>query len=187
MRWFLFPLLLAVAFTFGGSYASALITRMIGPWASTGIHQDGSTSHAVFDVNLARPEWLPVIPGATVVQAAKITSAQAPSGFHSLDLATRASVDDVKRFYTEKLSASGFDVEDMGLLSLNPMTARFLGIAGALSAKRAATDDRFDMQIRTAEGIVPSRMLQIHWRKISETPEPLPLPAAPPPAPANKS
>jgi hypothetical protein len=176
MRWFLLPLLFVVAVSFGGSYASALITRMIGPWSSTAIHQDGSTSLTRFDVNLPRPEWLPVIPGATVVQAAKIVTAQAPSGFHSLDLATRASVDEVKSFYTQRLAAAGFEVEDLGLMSLNPMTARFLGIAGALTAKRAASDDRFDMQIRTSDGLIPSRMLQIHWRKISDTPD---LPAPP--------
>jgi hypothetical protein len=53
--------------------------------------------------------------------------------------------------------ASGFEVEDLGTLSLNPMTAAMLGIAGALSAKRIATDDRIDIQIRTADGLIPSR------------------------------
>ena len=50
------------------------------------------------------------------------------------------------------------------------MTAAMLGIAGMLSAKRIATDDRIDIQIRTADGLVPSRLLQINWRKISESP-----------------
>ena len=40
-----------------------------------------------------------------------------------------------------------------------------------LSAKRHATDDAIDVQIRTPDGIIPSRLLQIHWRKISATPE----------------
>jgi hypothetical protein len=50
------------------------------------------------------------------------------------------------------------------------MTAQMLGIAGALSAKRTATDDAIDIQIRTADGLIPSRMLQIRWHKISEVP-----------------
>jgi hypothetical protein len=66
--------------------------------------------------------------------------------------------------------ASGFEVEDLGTLSLNPMTAAMLGIAGALSAKRIATDDRIDIQIRTADGLIPPRLLQINGRRISETP-----------------
>ena len=47
-----------------------------------------------------------------------------------------------------------------------------LGIAGSLSAKRATTDDLLTIQIRTADGLVlPSRLLQIHWMKISEYPQ----------------
>jgi hypothetical protein len=43
-------------------------------------------------------------------------------------------------------------------------------IAGAVSAKRTETDDQIDIQIRTPDGLIPSRVLQIRWRKISETP-----------------
>jgi hypothetical protein len=50
------------------------------------------------------------------------------------------------------------------------MTAAYLGVDGMLSAKRHATDDAIDVQIRTPDGIIPSRLLQIHWRKISATP-----------------
>ena len=55
-------------------------------------------------------------------------------------------------------------------MGLNPPTAAMLGIDGMLSAKRHATDDAIDVQIRTPDGIVPSRLLQIHWRKISAMP-----------------
>jgi hypothetical protein len=40
-----------------------------------------------------------------------------------------ASLDDVKRFYAERLTASSFAVADLGLMTLNPATARMLGIA----------------------------------------------------------
>ena len=46
-----------------------------------------------------------------------------------------------------------------------------LGIDGTISAKRAATDDFIYVQIRTPDGLIPSRMLQIHWAKISEYPQ----------------
>lgn len=91
----------------------------------------------------------------------------------------RARRSTIKRFYTAELTASGFEVEDLGLMSLNPATAQYLGIAGSLSGRRAATDDRIDIQIRTPDGLVGSRILQIHWRKTSETPVHTP-PALPP-------
>jgi len=169
MRW-LFPFLFVVALVFGASHASAIITALMGPWSSTGVLQDGSVTHMWFAPDLPRPEWVPVYPGASVVQASKLTSDKAPSGAHSLDIATRASLDEVKRFYVERLTAAGFEVADLGILSLNPATAALLGIAGALSARRDATDDQIDIQIRTPDGLIPSRMVQIRWRKISEFP-----------------
>jgi len=169
MRW-LFPVLVIVTLIFGGSYAATIVTHMLGPWSSTAVEHDGSLSHMQFAPDLPRPAWVPVYPGATVVQAARITSLKAPSGFHSLDLATRASLAEVKRFYSEQLTASGFEVSDLGTYSLNPATAAMLGIAGALLARRIATDDQIDIQIRTADGLIPSRMLQIRWHKISEMP-----------------
>jgi hypothetical protein len=168
MRRFL-PFLIVLALVFGASYASALINRIMGPWSSTAIHQDGSLSHMQFGVDLPRPEWVPVYPGAWVVGGSKITSDQHPAGFHGLDLGARASLDEVKRFYTEQLTGAGFVVDDLGLMGLNPLTAAYLGVDGMLSAKRHATDDAIVVQIRTPDGIIPSRLLQIHWHKISAT------------------
>ena len=169
MRW-RFPLLFVVALVFGASHASAIIARVMGPWSATGIEHDGSVSHFQFSPDLPRPEWVPLYPGASVVQASRLTSVKAPLGVQSLDIATRASLDEVKRFYVEQLAASGFAVTDLGTMSLNPATAAYLGIAGALSARRAATDDAIDIQIRTPDGLIPSRILQIRWRKIGEYP-----------------
>jgi hypothetical protein len=142
----------------------------MGPWSAVGIEHDGSQTHMVFGQNLPRPEWVPFYPGAWVVQASKLTSARGPSGFHSLEIATRASLDDVKRFYTDELTRAGFEVSDLGIAPLNPATAAYLGIAGTLAGKRAATDDQITIQIRTPDGLIPSRLLQIHWHKISEFP-----------------
>jgi hypothetical protein len=170
MRW-LWPLLVVVMLVFGASYASVIVGAMIGPWSAVAIEQDGSATSMQFGQNLPRPDWVPVYPSASIVQASKVTAANAPSGFHALDLATRASLDEVKRFYVEKLTASGFAVADLGLMTLNPMTARMLGMDGTISAKRAATDDLITIQIRTPDGLIPSRMLQIRWAKISEYPQ----------------
>jgi hypothetical protein len=166
----LLPFMVILALVFGAPYAAALINRVIGPWNVTAVEHDGSLSHTEIGPNLPRPAWVPVYPGASVVQASRVTSARAPSGFSSLEIATRASLDAIKRFYTEQLEAAGFEVADRGLMSLDSTTAALLGIAGALSAKRTATDDAIDIQIRTSDGLIPSRLLQIHWRKISEYP-----------------
>ena len=168
-RW-LFAFLFVVALAFGASYASAILSRVMGPWSATAIEHDGSLTHMQFSPDLPRPEWVPLYPGASVVQSSRLVSARIPSGAHTLEIASRASLDKVKRFYTAELTAAGFEVTDLGLMSLNPATAALLGIAGALSAKRAAADDQLDIQIRTADGLMPSRLLQIHWRKISELP-----------------
>jgi hypothetical protein len=165
-----FALLVILAFVFGASYACALLYRVMGAWTAVAIESDGSATHMAFSPDLPRPDWVPVYPGATVVQASRLTSVKQPSGFHSLDLVTRASLDDVKRFYIDRLAASGFTVADNGLGPLNPLTAAYLGIAGSLSGRRAATDDQIEIVIRTPERIIfPSRPLQLQWRKISES------------------
>ena len=129
----------------------------MGPWSATAVEQDGSLTHMQFGADLPRPEWVPLYPGAWVVTGSRLTSVRHPSGFHSLDIGTRASLDEVKRFYTEQLTAAGFEVSDLGLIGLNPPTAVLLGIDGMLSAKRPSTDDAIDVQIRTPDGIIPSR------------------------------
>jgi hypothetical protein len=169
MRW-LWPFLVIFMLVFGASYASVAVSALVGPWSATAIEQDGSATNITFGQNLPRPDWVPVYPNASIVQGSKVTAAYAPSGFHALDLATRASLDEVKRFYVERLTAAGFTVADLGLMTLNPLTARMLGMDGTISAKRAATDDLIYIQIRTPDGLIPSRLLQIRWAKISEYP-----------------
>jgi hypothetical protein len=174
MRRFLFPILILATLMFGAAYAGAILTRVMGPWSATAVEHDGSLTQMQFGIDLPRPAWVPVMPGAWVVQASRLVSARAPSGFYSLELGTRASLDAIKRFYTDELAAAGFAVEDHGIAPLNPGTAALLGIAGTLSARRSSTDDAIDIQIRTPDGLIPSRLLQIHWRKISEFPQPPP-------------
>src|SRR5581483_10095729 len=150
-------LVLLVALAFGAPYAAALINATMGSWSAVGIEADVSRTTMQFGQNLPRPEWVPIYPGATVVQASRLVSARAPSGFHSLELATRAGLDEVKRFYTDALTAAGFEVSDLGLWPLDARTAQLLGMDGTLLARRAASDDQINIQIRTPEGLVPSR------------------------------
>jgi hypothetical protein len=58
-----------------------------------------------FGQDLPRPEWVPLYPGASIVTGSRLTSVRQPSGFHSLEIPTRASLDEVKRFYVERPTA----------------------------------------------------------------------------------
>jgi len=142
----------------------------MGPWTAVGVQHDGSAMHMAFGQNLPRPGWIPVYPGATVVQTSLATSPQMPSGVGTLQIGTRAAFDEVRTFYRDHLTAAGFDVTDRGVAPLNPATAALLGIAGSLSGRRAATDDHIEVVIRTPDGLIASRLVDLHWRKISETP-----------------
>jgi hypothetical protein len=168
MRRFIIPLLVMLAVVFGSSYAAAVINWFMGPWQAVGMEHDGKPVHMAFDRNMPRPDWVPFYPGATVVQASRVTSAQWPSGFYALDISVRGSYEEVRRFYGERLTAAGFTVSDSTPPNLNPATAAMLGIAGSLSGRRAETDDAIDVMIRTHDGLFSSRAVQIHWHKISE-------------------
>src|SRR5712692_4439051 len=72
----LFPLLVILAFVFGASYACALLFRVMGPWTAVGVQSDGSTTHMAFGPDLPRPDWVPVYPGAVVVQSSRLTSSK---------------------------------------------------------------------------------------------------------------
>lgn len=175
MRIVVLWLLVAATLAFGAPYAAAVLSRVMGPWSADAIEQDGSRTHMQFGTDLPRPDWVPVYPGALMAQASNLTSARAPSGVHFLDISTRDALDDIKRFYTERLAQAGFKVRDLGTYPMDARTAAFIGIDTTLFAERPATDDRIAIQVHSPEGILSARLLQMQWRKISETPAP-PLP-----------
>jgi len=164
----LFAILLVLTVALGAPYAAAFLNSIMGAWTATAYEHDGTVTVMQFGQNLPRPDWVPEYPGATVVQASRVVPAKSPGGVGFLDLATRASLEDVKRFYGERLAATGFSVHDEGTGPVNAATARFLGIDGILSGRRTATDDYIQVTINTPEGLIPSRLLQLQWRKLSE-------------------
>jgi len=101
---FLLPVLLLVAMIFGVSHASAIIFWAMGSWSAVGFEQDGNQTDMQFGQNLPQPEWVPFYPSASVVTGSKLISVRQPSGFHSLEISTRASLEEVRRFYTERLT-----------------------------------------------------------------------------------
>jgi hypothetical protein len=167
----LFWALLAIVVLFGSGYGAAALNWVIGPWEATAIEQDGSVTHMRFDASMAPAEFVPLFPGAQVIQSTRVMTKDAPSGVGMLDLNVRGSADAVREFYRARLEAAGFRVSEMVIPDLNPATAALLGLDGGLVAKRAATDDILTLQIRTEEGLlIRSRALQLAWRKLSEWP-----------------
>jgi hypothetical protein len=163
-------LLVAATLAFGAPYAAAVLSRVQGPWSADALEQDGTRTHMQFATELPRPDWVPVYPGALIAQASNLTSARFPSGVQSLDISTRDTLSDIKRFYTARLEDAGFKVRDLGRWPMDARTAAFIGLDSTLYAERAATDDRITIQIHSPEGILSARLLQLQWRKISETP-----------------
>lgn len=176
MRRFALALLL-LAMLFGSPYAGLVLNRVMGSWSATATEHDGSVTTMVFDRNMPPADFVPVFPGGSVVQSSRVVSAAAPSGVGFLDLAVHASAAEVRDFYRSQWEAAGFAVDDLGTMGLNPAAAAYLGVDGALVAKRAATDDVVSVQIRSEEGILlRSRLLQVQWRKLSEWPAGQPKP-----------
>jgi hypothetical protein len=149
----------------------------MGPWSAGLGERDGSVSQLHFDPAMPPADFVPVFPGALVVQSSRLVSQDAPSGVGFLELAVHGSAEAVRDFYQARLAAAGFTVSDLGTQGLNAAAATYLGVDGTLVGKRPATDDVLVVQIRGEEGIlVRSRLLQLNWRKLSEWPAGQPQP-----------
>ena len=162
-RWIL--LLVLFSLVYGGHHAAAVLFRLMDPSEAIAIEADGTHTHMAFGLHLPRPDWVPVPPDATLIQAAKVTPA-ASEGIGSLDVSTRMELEPLRRFYRDVLTHAGFAVDDQGLGPLNPGTAALLGVAAMLVAERATTRDQVSIHIRTPEGLIPSRLVQMNWRKL---------------------
>lgn len=114
-----FAFLLVVYVLFGSPYAALVLNRAMGPWSASAVHHDGSVSRQYYDQDRPPPGFVPVFPGASVVQSALLFSNNAPSGVGSLELAVHGSTDAVRNFYRLRLEGSGFIVEDLGTPGLN--------------------------------------------------------------------
>src|SRR5437868_7061453 len=169
--------LVLIAVLFGSPYAALLLNQVMGPWSATLTEANGSVSQLNFDPSMPPPDFVPVFPGALVVQSSRLVSQDAPSGIGFLELAVHGSAGEVRDFYQARLAAAGFTVSDLGTQGLNAAAAAYLGVDGTLVGKRPATDDVLTIQIRDEEGVLlRSRLLQLSWRKLSEWPRGQPQP-----------
>jgi len=164
-------LIVIFAVLLGTPIAALILNRSMGAWDATAIEHDGSITYMRFDPDMPPPRFVPIYPGSHVVQSSFLVSKQAPSGVGRMELAAEGSLDRVRSFYRSRLEADGFAVSDEGTPGLNAATAAYLGVEDILIARRVATDDFVYVQIGIEEGtLVHSRLLDLRWRKISETP-----------------
>ena len=161
--------LLLIGVIFGSSALDIIIGRSLG--THTIVVDAGMASEytAITGPDAPRPAWVPILPQAVITDAWQVISGM-PDGVGIVHLATRASLDDIKSFYTRSLTDLGFRVRDDGYGILTPEGAEFFGLAGTLIAERPDTSDQdykyVAVQIRTEDGwLVRSRSLTVQWRK----------------------
>jgi len=91
--------LLAIVVLFGSGYGAVVLNWAMGPWEATGIEQDGSLTHMRFDPAMPPADFVPLFPGAQVIQSTRVMTKDAPSGVGMLDLSVHGSADAVRDFY----------------------------------------------------------------------------------------
>lgn len=162
-----FGLILAVSLVAGYPYAALILNRVIG--TSTGVftEHDGVQRTLILGPDAPRPDWLPMLPRAIIVQAGHWLPSPGREIAGDVELLTHKGTDEIKSFYLPALRAVGFDMRDIGYGgSLNAATAAYLGIANTLMGYRSGTDVTITVTTRSADGLIlSSRVVQIHWQK----------------------
>ena len=116
------------------------------------IERVGLQRALIMGPNPPRPDWLPLVPEAVVVQAGHWLPGPGREIAGDIELLTHKGVEEIKRFYLERLRSVGFDTRDTGYGTLNAPAAAYLSIANVTT--------------RSAVGLIlPSRTVQIHWQK----------------------
>ena len=161
----LLSLIVIATLAIGAPCATLVLNVLQGSWSATGIEHDGSVTQMAFDRALPRPDWMPVPPDATVVDASHLINTQQARDYQSLDVSSHRSLGELRSFYIGHLRAAGFEVIDRGTLNLNARAADYLGIGDTLSATRKSSGDAVSITIGTPEGLFGVRLVQLGWWK----------------------
>ena len=149
----------------GAPYAALVLNVLQEPWTATGIEHDGSVTEMRFDRTMPRPSWMPVPPGAAIVDQSHLINTLEARDYQSLEVSSHRSLDELRRFYIARLRAAGFAVTDLGTLNLNARAAGYLGIGDTLSATRKSSGDAVNITIGTPDGVFGARLVQLGWWK----------------------
>jgi hypothetical protein len=85
-----------------------------------------------------------------------------------IELLTHSSVETLKRYYGDVLSAQGFTVVDYRFAGLNPLTEAYLGIAATLVAqdKTRRLEAIVHLETASAFSLFGARLVKIEWREL---------------------
>jgi hypothetical protein len=156
---------LLVSLVAGYPYEALILNRVIGTNTVLFGEQDGLRRTLIMGPDAPRPEWLPNLPRALVVQAGHWLPSPGREVAGDVELLTHMGVDEIKRFYLEALRGAGFEMRDIGHGPLNAATAAYLGIDNTLHGYRGDARLAISVVTRSAGGLVlPSRTVQIHWQ-----------------------
>jgi hypothetical protein len=180
-RLFLFGLL-AIAILVGTPYAAWMLNSLMGTYTVTMVEHDGSQRVLTLGPNAPVPDWMPALPGALVVQASRWAPTPQAVDSGDLEVLSHQDFDSIKGFYREAFEQRGFVVEDLGIGTLNPAAAAYLGLDGQLAANRSVShlqgsnlqgsNLQVTVQLRSPEGlIVRPRLVQIHWAQTIAPPQ----------------
>lgn len=161
-----FGLVVAVALVAGYPYAAWMLNRAIGTNTVVFGEHDGTQRTMIMGPNAPRPAWLPMLPGSALITASHWLPSPDREVAGGVELLTHKGLDEIKRFYLERLRAAGFDIRDAGFGPINAPTAAYLGIANTLLGWRGDTGLWISVTTRTPGGLaLPSRTVQVNWQK----------------------
>jgi|GEM_PF-4357377 len=160
--WMLGLLLIAFAAPYTVSHYLALA---MGRWSGTGVHADGTVSTFTSDIRLKPPSWLTLPPGALVSAATRTDFKNKPGKGGTIEFVVPMDVPALRAFFTTTLTSQGFIVTDDGLGTMDPATARAIGVAGLMSARRASGGEFVAIKFREEEGwFRKKQQVQLGWK-----------------------
>jgi hypothetical protein len=166
---FFFTLLVLTALLAGYPYAALILNRVIGTNTVVFVEHDGINRSLILGPHAPRPDWLPILPRALVVQAGHWLPSPGREIAGDVELLTHKDVEEVKRFYLDQLTAAGFEMHDIGFGTLNAPIAAYLGIDNMLEGYRRDSKLGIAVTIRSPGGLIlSSRLVQIHWQTRAE-------------------
>jgi hypothetical protein len=161
-------LVLAVGFVAGDPYFSSAIARVTGEHTTTGIDHDNTTSTLVSGPGVGPFEWLPVMPGALVVQGSRRAGYESkPSRSGKLELLSHDDADPIVAWYAAQLAFRGFDVETAR--APDPLEG-FLAVDSRVVASSARRGLDVRVLVRSREALLlRPRLVEIVWFDRSAT------------------
>ncbi len=151
----------------GSPYLSVAFYHLLGTSTGVAVEADGTSRTSTSGPGALLPDWLTKPSGALTVNSTRWLPHKDALDSGVFSMLSHADARDVREYFTQSLREQGFEVEDVGLGTLDQRTAAFVGIAGTLLAERASTGHELSIQIQTPQSLIlKPRLVTIVWRKL---------------------